>query len=346
MKIGTKEIGPGQKVFIIAEACDNHFGSVTRAMQMVDTAKLAGCDAIKFQHHLPDEEMLKDVPRSDNFEEDSLYDFIKKNALSLAEHKRVAAYCKKKGIIYLCTPFSWAAAKQIAPLVPAFKIGSGELMDWPTLEKIAGLGKPMILSTGMSTPFEIRSTVDFLLPQAKGLCVMNCTSEYPPKYADINLGFIDTLRNDFEKRGIVIGHSDHTPDNYTCFAAVAKGAKVIEKHFCIDKDNIGPDMEVSLWPEQLQDLCFGIRAVELALGSTKKVNALEQPIREWARRSVVTITPIKKGTKFGKNNLWCKRPGTGIPSTGLYFLFGKKAKKDLPANVLLKDTDVEGGRNE
>src|SRR5262249_6135728 len=156
-----------------------------------------------------------------------LFDFLKLYALTLQQHEELKAYCDELGILYLCTPFSTKAALEIQHLVPAFKIGSGELTDLPSLKVIAGLGKPVILSSGMCTLEEVDETLNALRPINEQLLLMNCTSEYPPKYEDINLGLIPILK---ERCRVPIGHSDHTPDIYTCFGAVAMGAKMIEKH--------------------------------------------------------------------------------------------------------------------
>ncbi len=252
---------------IIAEGCDNHMGSLQTAVQMCDEAKKAGADIIKFQHHLPDEEMLKNSPMSDNFEE-PLYDFLVKNALSLEEHKQLKIHCDSIGIRYLCTPFSYKAATEINELgVEAFKIGSGEMTDIPSLLKIASLNKSMILSTGMSTFEEIDRTYNALSSKTKELALMNCVSEYPPIYEDINLKVISQMIERYPNA--IIGHSDHSPDIYTCFAAVVLGAKIIEKHVILDKKTPGPDQSVSIDFDELAALVDGIRKIEKSLGSTK-----------------------------------------------------------------------------
>lgn len=179
ISINGRLVGPKHPVFIIAEGCDNHLGSMRVAKEMAHEAMLAGADAIKFQHHLPDEEMLPDAPMSDNFEE-PLYDFLKKYALTLEQHYELRHYCDQIGILYMCTPFSWKAAQEIEPLVPAFKIGSGEMTDVPTLARISSFGKPMIVSTGMSTFDEIDRTYQALVKRDTPLILMNCVSEYPP----------------------------------------------------------------------------------------------------------------------------------------------------------------------
>lgn len=326
------------KCIIIAEACDNHMGCIETAIEMCNQAKLAGADIIKFQHHLADEEMLEDSPMSDNFEE-PLYDFLKKNALSLNDHKTLKKHCESIDITYLCTPFSYKAAVELMELdVPGFKIGSGEMTDIPSLLKIAELNKPMILSTGMSTLDEIDATYNALIDNCHSLSLLNCVSEYPPVYEDINLNVIEVMQDRYSKA--TIGHSDHTPDLYTCFGAVALGAKIIEKHVILDKKTPGPDQSVSIDFMDLKNLVDGIRKIELSLGSNKSVHSKEKQIREWAFRSIVTTANIKAGDIFSEENLWTKRPGTGIPSAKLPEVLGKVANKDIKVNTLLSDEDI------
>ena len=244
LQIGKKKIGNGYPVYIIAEGCDNHMGDVEVAKEMCRQAKLAGADCIKFQHHLPDEEMLSDavIAGKNNI---PLYEFLKQHALTLKQHRELMEYCKKIGIQYLCTPFSLKAAYELDAMgVDAFKIGSGEMTDIPTLVRIARLGKPMIVSTGMSTIEEIRRTYDVLKQAGVPLAFTNCISEYPPKYEDINLKFILQMEKHFPDA--IIGHSDHTPDLYTSFGAVTLGARIIEKHVILDKRTPGPDQSVSI----------------------------------------------------------------------------------------------------
>ena len=339
IEISGRVIDERSPAFIIAEAADSHLGSMENAKEMILQAKRAGADCIKFQHHLPDEEMLPEIPMSDNFEE-PLYEFLKKNALTLKQHKELKDYCEKTGIIYLCTPFSYKAALELDSIeVDAFKIGSGEFTDFTSLRKIVGIGKPMILSTGMSTLEEVRQTYDLLKTLKTDFAFMNCVSEYPPIYEDMNIRFIDTLMR--ECPDIVIGHSDHTPDLYTSFAAVAIGAKIIEKHVTLDKSRPGPDRAVSIDMNGLAQLVDGVHKIELSLGSERKVHDREKQIREWAFRSVVTTRDIEAGTVLTEDMLWTKRPGTGIPSRELPAIIGKIAKLSLKANTLLRREDVE-----
>ena len=248
------------KVIIIAEACDNHLGNLKTAKEMAFESKKAGADIIKFQHHLPDEEMLKDAPMSDNFDE-PLYEFLLKYAFNIKQHLELKDFCKKIDIEYLCTPFSLAAAKELRDIgVNKFKIGSGEMTDIPTLDEISKFSKEMIVSTGMSSFDEIDRTYNLLSSKNIKLSLMNCTSEYPPTYDDINLGVIPKMIERYPKA--LIGHSDHTNEIYTSIAAVALGAKILEKHIILDKNQKGPDQLVSIDINQLKELTYSIRNIE------------------------------------------------------------------------------------
>lgn len=327
-------------VFIIAEGCDNHLGNIEAAKEMVLRAKLAGADAVKFQHHIPDEEMLPDIPMSANFNM-PLYEFLKRYALTIEQHAELKAYCESIDIQYLCTPFSWKAAQELNRLgVDAFKIGSGEMTDIPTLQRIASFAKPMIVSTGMSTFEEIDRTYNVLIESNIPLILMNCVSEYPAAYEDINLKVINKMIDRYPKA--IIGHSDHTPDIYTCFAAVALGAKVIEKHVILNKRQCGPDQSVSIDFFEMAILVDGIRKIEASLGSEKMIHKEEDQIREWAFRSLVSTREISAGEIINEDMVWSKRPGTGLPSYLRDRIIGLKAKRNIPTNTLLSWDDFEG----
>lgn len=340
VKIGNRDVGIDYPAYIIAEACDNHMGRTDWAIEMARLAKLAGADAVKYQHHLPDEEMLPDTPMSDNFDE-PLYEFLKKNALKLDQHKIIKSYCDEIGITYLCTPFSWAAAVELDEAfdLPAYKIGSGEMTDIPSLLRIGGLGKTMIVSTGMSTFDEIKRTYDALTDNGVPLALMNCISEYPPVYEDVNLRVIEDMQEKFTKA--VIGHSDHTPDNFTCYSAVTLKSALIEKHVILDKRIPGPDQSVSIDFNDLKDLVDGIRKIEAALGKEKKIHDKEQDIRTWAFRSIVSTRDIKAGEVITQEMIWSKRPGTGIPSYQMEEVIGKVASRDIQGNTLISWDDLE-----
>lgn len=339
--IGKTDIQPASPVYVIAEGCDNHMGDVAVAKEMCVQAKRAGADAIKFQHHLPDEEMLPDTPMSSNMQE-PLYDFLKKYALSLEEHRELIIFCREAGIQYLCTPFSYKAAEEMVGIgLETIKIGSGEMTDVPSLVRMAKtFGKPMIVSTGMSSYEEIDRTYQALVETNIPLALLNCVSEYPAEYEDINLNVIRGMKNRYPHA--IIGHSDHTLDIYTSFAAVALGARIIEKHVILDKNTPGPDQEVSLNFDELAELVCGIRKIEVALGSEKKVHEKEVEIREWAFRSIVSLGEIKAGAVIDEGMIWSKRPGTGIPSHHRNEVLGRTAQRDIKANQLLVWEDVSG----
>ncbi len=349
IRINNKKIGDKNPIFIIAEACDNHLGSMELAKQMAKSAKEAGADAVKFQHHLPDEEMLPDLPMSNNFAKDeSLYIFLKKYALSITQHAELKSYCEDEvGIIYMCTPFSYQAAKELNELnISAFKIGSGEMTDLHSLCRIAAFGKPMIISTGMSNWEEIDRTYKSLLNEGASLALMNCVSEYPPVYKDLNLDVLTLMQKKYTKA--IIGHSDHTPDLYTCFAAATLNAQIIEKHVIIDKNQLGPDRDVSISFDEMTELVEGIRKIEDARGNERQVHENEQAIRTWAFRFVVTRIPLKKGMKISKDlieedQLTTKRTGMpdGIPSHQMKELENRILLKDKASNAPLFWSDFE-----
>jgi len=348
VKIGKITIGEGHSVAIIAELADSHNGSVTMAKKMVDAAKKAGADIAKFQLHLPDIEMVKG--RVQMWDGD-LYKILKRNLFTPEMHKEMMRYCGEIGIEYLCTPFCPAAVDILNDMgVKAFKTGSGEITNLPHHRKIAKIsretGKPAIVSTGMCTMEEIADTVRVYEDEGakENLILMNCTSEYPPgDYSHANLGLIKVLH---EKFGVWTGQSDHTTDNYTAYAAVALGARVIEKHFTLNRKQKGPDHAISLEPHMFKELAGGIRKIEKSLGSGKTISPEEQTVRGWAFHSVVASRDIKAGEKFTLENLMPKRPGSGIEAKYLDRLYsekllGRKAKKDLPKNTILQWPDVE-----
>ena len=326
------------QVFIIAEACDNHMGSLEIARSLCRVAKNAGADAIKFQHHIPHEEMLRSAEMSDNFDE-HLYDFLLKNALSLDQHFELKNYCESIGILYLCTPFSLEAAKQISELVPFFKIGSGEFQDRWFIDGLIKIGKPTIFSTGMTTYEEIIENVEYLTSRKLSFALLNCLSEYPPLLSDMNLRVITNLKKDFP--GIVIGHSDHSQTIFTSVAAVLFGAKIIEKHITLSAYVNGPDKDVSLDPKNFSDLVLNLRSLDQILGDQKIIHEKEQAVRKWAYRSVVAKEKLVEGKTIGPEQICTKRPGVGIPAKNYLDVVGKKAKRTIAPNTMLYWKDIE-----
>lgn len=330
--IDGRQIGDGHKPYIIAEAADAHMGSMDYAKALVRMAASCGADAIKFQHHLPDEEMLPDSgPMADNLPAEGLYQWLKTHAFTLAQHREIAAFCKQERIIYLCTPFSWQAALEINDLVPAFKIGSGEAQDFPTLKRIAALGKPMIVSTGMCDMDEVAHLTTVLGDTPHVL--MHCVSEYPPKASDLNLGVITRMREFIR----YVGYSSHWYNVDDAIAAMALGACVVEKHITLTNLLLGPDSKVSITSDHLNYLCKSAAHMHVMIGRDKHVHDLEKPVRDWAYRSLVIVKPMQAGELITQDHIWSKRPGTGIPAKRMAEYIGRSVRHDVEANTMLRE---------
>jgi N-acetylneuraminate synthase len=305
---------------------------------MIKLAKKSGCSAVKFQHHLPTEEMLPEVPVSNNMKE-PLFDFLTRTALGIENHIKLKHICDDLGITYLCTPFSKRAAEELEEFVDpvAYKIGSGELTNHPTLIAISQFKKPMIVSTGMSEVWEIEETHNLLIDLVPELVLTNCTSAYPPRVGDINLGFIPVLAEKFPRA--IIGHSDHTNQIYTSLGAVSLGARVIEKHVTIDANLAGPDQDVSITFSQMAELVDSVEYLYHSLGNQKFLLDSEREIQAWARHSIVYLSDLKANSEIVPENIWSKRPGTGVAAKRMQEFIGKKLVRDVKENTLLKEED-------
>ncbi len=335
--IGTREIGPGRPCFVIAEAGINHNGDAKLAAELVDAAAAAGADAIKFQTHFPEHEMLRGGATA-AYVGESLFDLLTRTALSREAHATLKEQAAKKGITFLSTPFSREAADFLETLgVPAFKTGSGELTNIPLQRHIARKGKPMIVSTGMSTSEEIDATVRALDEEHAIYALMHCTSTYPTPFEHVQLGCIGSLQRLY---GVPVGFSDHTLGNVMAFAAVAGGANLFEKHFTVSRSLPGPDQQGSMEPRELEELVRGIRAIEAARGATKTIQPGEQDVRNMALHSVVSIRDIAAGGTIAAADIWPKRPGTGIPAARMSDLVGRVAKRAIPKDQLLSWDDL------
>lgn len=317
--------------FIIAEAGVNHNGDINLARRLVDAAKEAGCDAVKFQNFVSEKLVNKTAPKAEyqknnaKNKAESQLEMLKKLELSESNTRNISEYCSAKGIMFLSTPFDDESADLLNSLgVSIFKIPSGEITNLPYLRKIKSLGKPIILSTGMSTLEEVAQALDVL----KGceVSLLHCTTEYPCPYKDVNLKAMLTLKNKF---GLQVGYSDHTNGIEVPVAAVAMGATIIEKHFTLDKTLDGPDHKASLDPVELKNMVTSIRNIEVALGSgEKKPSPSELKNILIARRSIVAKCPIKKGEIFTEENLTTKRPASGISPMNWDNIVGTISKKD------------------
>ncbi len=344
-KIGNKTIGENHPVFIIAEAGVNHNGDFELAKKLIDTAKDSGADAVKFQTFKTENVVTKYAGMAEYQEKnigkkETMQEMIKKLEISYDSFDKLKNYCDEKGIMFLSTPHSDDAIDFLDPLMPAFKISSSDLTNFPFLEKIAQKQKPIILSTGMATMEEVIEGNDRII-------LLHCTSNYPCPIEDVNLRAMQTLK---EKTGLLVGYSDHTIGLYASKLAASLGAVVIERHFTVDKSLPGPDHKASLSPNELKELVNSIRnddydvpddKKDIILGSPeKKPTEKEILIAQLVRKSIVANVNIPKGTIITRDMLIVKRPGTGISSKYLNEVIGKKSKALIKEDNLIQKTDL------
>jgi sialic acid synthase SpsE len=331
MLIGDRKVGPDHPPLVIAEIGINHEGNYQKAVRMVDDAAAAGCECVKFQCHVIEDEMIPNDVIPGNASE-SIWDIMARCALSEEEDIKLKAYTESKGMIYLCTPFSRAAAERLEAMgVTAYKIGSGECNNYPLIDHIAAFGKPIVLSTGMNSLEDIGMAVEIFRQRRVPFALLHCTSIYPTPYEKVRLGALAQLRDNFPDA--VVGLSDHSLSNYPCLGAVALGARILERHFTSDKSWPGPDVPISMGPDELDDLVQGSRAIFLALGGAKEILPEEQPTIDFAYACVVAIQDIAAGEALSLQNIWVKRPGTGeIKATDFNKLLGRRAKLDIAKN--------------
>lgn len=322
------------KVFIIAEAGVNHNGSLELAKRLIDVAADAGADSVKFQTFKADKLVSKSAQKAayqkqTTSKNESQYEMIKKLELDEAAHRELIRYCDEKKIMFLSTPFDHDSIDMLNDFgMPIFKIPSGEITNLPYLRHIGGLGKEMILSTGMADLGEIEDALGVLIqagtPKEK-ITVLHATTEYPCPIDEVNLRAMSTIFNAF---GVKVGYSDHTQGIEVPVAAVALGACVVEKHFTLDRTMEGPDHKASLEPYELKEMVRSIRRVSQALGDgMKRPSRSEQKNIAIARKSIVAAKDIKIGDRFSEDNITIKRPGNGINPMRWDEVLGQVAQK-------------------
>lgn len=329
------------RVLIIAEAGVNHNGSIDLAYELVDKAKEARADIIKFQTLNPDKLVSKYAKKAEyqnnNLNnDDTQLEMLKKITLSNDEFIRIRDYCNEIGIQFLSTPFDLDSIDFLNGFdMPFWKIPSGEITNYPYLVKIANTHKDVVMSTGMSELFEIEESLKVLRNNGCGkISLLHCNTEYPTPFDDVNLKAMFTLK---EKFNVEVGYSDHTKGIEVSIAAVAMGATIIEKHFTLDRNMEGPDHKASLEPNELKKMVYSIRNIEIALGDgVKKVSNSEKENIEIARKSIVANCNIKKGEVFNEINITTKRPGNGISPMKWNDVIGKTAKKDFNEDELIE----------
>lgn len=328
------------KTIVIAEAGVNHNGNMELAKRMVRSAKEAGADYIKFQTFISDNLVTQKAEQAEyqkKAQKDiSQLEMLKKLELTQKDFIELSEYCKRIGIGFLSTPFDLESIEFLKTIsMDYWKIPSGEITNYPYLDKIAKDKRNIILSIGMSTIEEVDAALDILENyNKKQIAILHCNTEYPTPYEDVNLNVIPMLK---ERYPYIIGYSDHTSGIEVSIAAVAMGAKVIEKHFTLDRKMEGPDHKASLEPDELLNMIKSIRNIEKAMGKSQKiVTSSEKKNIEIVRKSIVARTYIKKGELFTEENITTKRPGTGINPMKWNTILGKQAKKEFQ-----KDEQIE-----
>ncbi len=339
------------KTFIIAEAGVNHNGDLETAFKLIDAATDAGADAIKFQTFKSERLVTSSTPKAkyqkaNTGSGESQLEMLKRLELTNDNFKRLFSYCREKNIIFMSTPFDEKSADMLDRLgMNIFKIPSGEITNKPLIQHIAAKNKPVILSTGMSYLNEVEKAVRWIYDiwNKSGfnqqLTLLHCVSNYPAHAKDVNLYAMNTLKAAF---GLSVGYSDHTLGIEMPIAAVAIGAKVIEKHFTLDRNMKGPDHKASLEPDELKAMVKAIRNVEKAMGDgIKRPTEKEEETRIIARRSLVAKKDIKKGSVIRSGDIIIKRPGNGILPEFKEIIKGMKARKNIIADSVIKWDDLK-----
>jgi N,N'-diacetyllegionaminate synthase len=331
-------------VLIIAEAGVNHNGEIEIAKSLIDAAVESKVDIVKFQTFSADRQVTKNAGKAKyqietTDKNETQHSMLKKLELSVEMHIELINHCKKRNIEFISTAFDIQSVNLLQSLGQRlFKIPSGEITNFPYLEHIGNIGKPIILSTGMSTLNEIRIALELLQKAGTSknlITVLHCTTSYPVPMSDVNLLAMRTIKDEFE---VKVGYSDHTLGIEIPIAAVALGASVIEKHFTLDRNLPGPDHKASLEPNELQEMIRTIRNVEQAMGDgIKQVMPSETENRDVVRKSMVAIKEIKKGEIFTSENLSTKRPGNGMSPMNWELIIGKSSKHNYEVDELIKD---------
>jgi len=337
IKIGNRTIGEGKPCFIIAEAGVNHNGDINLAKKLIDLAKDAGADAVKFQTFAAEEVVIKGTEKA-NYQkvttgtEESQLEMLKKLELTQMDFEQLFTYARGKGVVLLSSAFDNRSVDLLDNLgVPAIKVASGEITNSPLLKHIARKKRPIILSTGMATLDEVEEALEVIRKEgAREIVLLHCVSCYPAKIEDVNLKAMETLRTTFK---LPVGLSDHTPGITAPIAAVALGACIIEKHFTLDKSLPGPDHRASLEPGELKQMVTAIREVEKAMGNgVKRPTEEEEENKKVARRSIVARVDIPLGAIITEEMLDVKRPGGGLEPKYMDIILSRKTKVNIIKN--------------
>jgi N-acetylneuraminate synthase len=330
-----------KNVFVIAEVGSVHDGSFGNAQRLIDVAAACGADAVKFQTHLPAAETLRDAPMPSYFKGEPRFEYFARTGFTLEQWKKLAQHASSCGIEFMSSPFSAEAVAMLEDIgISRYKIPSGEVSNLPMLEVIAATGKPVLLSSGMSSWAELDAAVATIQRHHNRLSVMQCTSSYPCPPERVGLNVLVEMK---ARWGLPVGYSDHTLENNACLAAVALGATVVEKHLTFSRSMYGSDAKHSAEPAQLTALVQGIREIEAMLASPVDKNDLRdfREMKEIFEKSVVSTRFIPAGTVITSEMLGIKKPGNGIPAARLNDVVGSVAAQDIAADFLIREADLK-----
>ena len=330
-------IGTGHRPYIIAEIGINARNDLTLAKRFIEVAADAGADAIKFQTHIADAEMVESEMRS--IDAGEVYDTVADCEWSLDEHWELQSHADMHDVTFLSTPFSTEAVDLLDEIdVPAIKIGSGEMNNRELLERAGNTGKPLLVSTGMNTLDEIKATCEFLDDVASKYALFYCVSAYPTTAADFDFKTIEMLE---EMADVPVGFSDHSTGVEAAKVAIGNGATLIEKHLTIDRRLPGPDQKVSIEPNELTDLCEFATLYHETSNKEEGVDDQENDIKQWAQHSIVTRKHIDEGDKLTVENITTKRPGTGLSAEQYFEILDSRATTAIPKGAMVTSANID-----
>jgi len=328
------------QTLIIAEIGLTHDGSLGNAKHLIDAASECKVDAVKFQTHIASAETLPDAPTPPYFRDEPRFDYFERTAFTKSQWSNLKNYAEERSLLFLSSPFSIEAVQLLEEIgIKQYKIPSGEVTNLPMLEVIAQTGKPVLLSSGMSSWAELDEAVNTIIKHHPRLTVLQCTTQYPCPYEEVGLNVMLEMQ---ERYKLPTGLSDHTLTNYAAFTAVTLGATVIEKHFTLSRCMYGSDAKHSLEPAEMTDLVQGIRAVEAMLANRVDKDDITHlnTMKKTFEKSVVSLVDIPEGAVITSAMIGIKKPGTGIPARDYYNIVGKRSRRHIPANTVLHEDDV------
>lgn len=336
IEIDGRNIGQDERPYIIAEVGINARDDLVLAKRFIEVAANSRADAVKFQTHLADAEMVESEMRSVGAGE--VYDTVAECEWSIEEHRELQSHAEAHDITFLSTPFSAEAVDLLDKIdVPAIKIGSGEMNNRHLIERAASTEKPLLISTGMNSLDNIEAACNYIDDVADEFVLFYCVSEYPTTAEDFDFKTILILEDEF---GVPVGFSDHSIGVEAAKVAIGNGAALVEKHFTLDRRLPGPDQEVSIEPEELADICDFSRLYHKTSSKRDGLHTEEAEIKKWAQHSIVTSKSLEEGDKLTTENLTTKRPGNGISAERYFEIIGMKVKKSVPRNICLKESDL------